>query len=72
MNALCSFNWYTRQCIQGSEKRTKKEYDLTELYEVSESIYGLNRATENTKITRSVQNLGVKTWIGLKIHSDPV
>ena len=55
-----------------TEKRTKKEYDLTELYEVSESIYGLNRATENTKITRSVQNFGVKTWIGLKIHSDPV
>ena len=54
------------------EKRTKKEYDLTELYEVSESIYGLNRAMENTKITQSVHNFGVNTWIGLKTHSDPV
>lgn len=72
MNALCSFNWYSRQRIQGSEKRTKKEYDLTELYEVSESIYGLNRAMENTKITQSVQNFGVNTWVGLKTHSDPV
>lgn len=72
MKALCSFNWYIRQYIQGSEKRPKKEYDPTELYEVSESIYSLSRAIENTKITQSVKNFGVKTWIGLKIYSDPV
>ena len=49
------------------KKRTKKEYDLfTELYEVSQSIYGLSRAMEDAKITWSLQTFGVKTSTGLR------
>lgn len=54
----------------GSVFRAQKKEQRKSM--TSQNCMKFLRAIENTKITRSVQNFGVKTWIGLKIHSDPV
>lgn len=59
--------------IDAEKGRTKKEEDLrTELCEVSLSVYGLSKTIQNSKITWSVQSVGVKTWTGLNRDSETI